>query len=207
MLIWRTAAWPGVRRPGLPRPERGADAGPAAPLRRLLPTTLGYAQGLLPPSAWNGSWDDARIIPAQLVPSVRLPVLSVQLHRLQVRGDKHRDIDLGLGASARSFYYVVRGGQRVRKDTKTHQDRWLAIDPDTCALIATYLDETSAAPRAGIHPLAGRIGQVGACRANEGAPAPDGARAPSYARVPARGGIRRQTLLRAIRHECARQRP
>ena len=124
MLIWRTAAWPGVRRPGLPRPERGADAGPAAPLRRLLPTTLGYAQGLLPPSAWNGSWDDARIIPAQLVPSVRLPVLSVQLHRLQVRGDKHRDIDLGLVASARSFYYVVRGGQRVRKDTKTHQDRW-----------------------------------------------------------------------------------
>jgi integrase len=31
--------------------------------------------------------------------------------------------------------------QRVRKDTKTHQDRWLAIDPDTCALIASYLDE------------------------------------------------------------------
>ena len=29
----------------------------------------------------------------------------------------------------------------IRKDTKTHQDRWLAIDPDTCALIATYLDE------------------------------------------------------------------
>jgi len=37
-----------------------------------------------------------------------------------------------------AFNYVVRGGQRVRKDTKTHQDRWLAIDPDTCALIATY---------------------------------------------------------------------
>jgi hypothetical protein len=33
----------------------------------------------------------------------------------------------------------------VRKDTKTHQDRWLAIDPDTCALIANYLNETSAA--------------------------------------------------------------
>jgi hypothetical protein len=39
-----------------------------------------------------------------------------------------------------AFNYVVRGGQRVRKDTKTHQDRWLAIDPDTCALIASYLD-------------------------------------------------------------------
>src|SRR5207249_3345008 len=33
---------------------------------------------------------------------------------------------------------------RVRKDTTTHQDRWLAIDPDTCALIATYLDEVRA---------------------------------------------------------------
>ena len=40
-----------------------------------------------------------------------------------------------------AFNYVVRGGQRVRKDTKTHQDRWLAIDPATCALIANYLDE------------------------------------------------------------------
>jgi site-specific recombinase XerD len=40
-----------------------------------------------------------------------------------------------------AFNYVVRGGQRVRKDTKTHQDRWLAIDPDTCALIANYLEE------------------------------------------------------------------
>jgi hypothetical protein len=26
---------------------------------------------------------------------------------------------------------TARGGQRVRKDTKTHQDRWLAIDPVT----------------------------------------------------------------------------
>ena len=41
-----------------------------------------------------------------------------------------------------AFNYVVRGGQRVRKDTKTHQDRWLAIDPDTCALVATYLDRS-----------------------------------------------------------------
>ena len=44
-----------------------------------------------------------------------------------------------------AFNYVVRGGQRVRKDTKTHQDRWLAIDPDTCALIAAELNEIRAA--------------------------------------------------------------
>ena len=43
-----------------------------------------------------------------------------------------------------AFDWVVGGGQRVSKDTKTHQDRWLAIDPDTCALIATYLDEIRA---------------------------------------------------------------
>ena len=28
---------------------------------------------------------------------------------------------------------------------RTHQDRWLAIDPDTCVLIATHLDEIRAA--------------------------------------------------------------
>jgi hypothetical protein len=43
-----------------------------------------------------------------------------------------------------AFNYVVRGGRRVRKDTKTHQDRWLAIDPVTCALIAGYLAEIKA---------------------------------------------------------------
>jgi hypothetical protein len=34
---------------------------------------------------------------------------------------------------------MVTGVRRVRKDTKTHQDRWLAIDPVTCALIVSYL--------------------------------------------------------------------
>ena len=55
------------------------------------------------------------------------------------------DIDLDRGTVHVAFNYVVRGGQRVRKDTKTHQDRWLAIDPETCALIVSYLDETRAA--------------------------------------------------------------
>jgi len=39
---------------------------------------------------------------------------------------------------------VGRGGRRVRKDTKIHRDRWLAIDPVTCALIVRYLDEVKA---------------------------------------------------------------
>src|ERR1700721_1675597 len=36
------------------------------------------------------------------------------------------------------------GGQRVRKDTKTHQDRYLAIDPVTCAMISEHLDAVRA---------------------------------------------------------------
>ena len=32
------------------------------------------------------------------------------------------------------------GGRRVRKDTKTHQDRYLAIDPVTCAMIREHLN-------------------------------------------------------------------
>jgi integrase len=55
------------------------------------------------------------------------------------------DIDLDGGTVYVAFNYVVRGGQRVRKDTKTHQDRWLAIDPETCELIVSYLDETRGA--------------------------------------------------------------
>ena len=61
--------------------------------------------------------------------------------RGELCGLQIRDIDLDRGLVHVAFNYVVRGGQRVRKDTKTHQDRWLAIDPDTCALIANYLDE------------------------------------------------------------------
>ena len=55
-----------------------------------------------------------------------------------------RDVDLDRALVHVAFNYVVRGGQRVRKDTKTHQDRWLAIDPVTCALIVSYLAEIKA---------------------------------------------------------------
>jgi integrase len=55
-----------------------------------------------------------------------------------------RDIDLDRGLVHVAFNYVVRAGQHIRKDTKTHQDRWLAIDPDTRVLIAKHLDESRA---------------------------------------------------------------
>jgi hypothetical protein len=43
------------------------------------------------------------------------------------------DIDLENGVLHVAFNYVVKGGKKLRKDTKTHQDRYLAIDPITCA--------------------------------------------------------------------------
>jgi integrase len=71
-------------------------------------------------------------------------VVVTGVRRGEMCGLQLRNIDLNRGLVHVAFNYVVRGGQRVRKDTKTHQDRRLAIDPDTCALIATYLDEVQA---------------------------------------------------------------
>jgi DNA-binding transcriptional regulator YhcF (GntR family) len=71
-------------------------------------------------------------------------VVVTGVRRGELCGLQIRDIDLDGGLVHVAFNYVVRGGQRVRKDTKTHQDRWLAIDPDTCVLIASYLDEIRA---------------------------------------------------------------
>jgi integrase len=55
-----------------------------------------------------------------------------------------RDIDLDNGVVHIAFSYVVKGGRKLRKDTKTHQDRSIAIDPVTCALIQETLDEMAA---------------------------------------------------------------
>jgi integrase len=72
-------------------------------------------------------------------------VVVIGVRRGEPCGLQIRDIDLDRGLVHVAFNYAVRGGQRVRKDAKTHQDRWLAIDPDTCALIATYLSGIRAA--------------------------------------------------------------
>jgi integrase len=72
-------------------------------------------------------------------------VVVTGVRRGELCGLQIRDIDLDRGLVHVAFNYVARGGQRVRKDTKTRQDRWLAIDPDTCALVANYLDEIRAA--------------------------------------------------------------
>ena len=56
-----------------------------------------------------------------------------------------RDIDLGNAVLHVAFNYVVKGGKKVRKDTKTHQDRYLAIDPVTCTLIQEHIAAAEAA--------------------------------------------------------------
>jgi integrase len=50
------------------------------------------------------------------------------------------DVDLENGVLHLAHNYVVVAGRRVRKDTKTHQDRYLAIDPVTCAMLSEHLD-------------------------------------------------------------------
>jgi integrase len=62
------------------------------------------------------------------------------VRRGELCGVQIRDIDLENGVLHVAFNYLVKGGKKVRKDTKTHQDRYLAIDPVTCALIREHLD-------------------------------------------------------------------
>ena len=75
------------------------------------------------------------------------PVLTLYLWLVAITGARRgelcalqvRDVDLVNGVLHIAFNYVVVGGVRVRKDTKTHQDRYLAIDPVTCAMISEHL--------------------------------------------------------------------
>jgi len=62
------------------------------------------------------------------------------VRRGELRAVQIADIDL-----SNAFNYVVKAGQKLRKDTKTHQERYIAIDPVTCALIRETLDETTTA--------------------------------------------------------------
>ena len=55
------------------------------------------------------------------------------------------DIDLEHALLHVAFNYLVKGGQKVRKDTKTHQDRWVALDEASVAFIAEHLDTVASA--------------------------------------------------------------
>jgi len=58
-------------------------------------------------------------------------VVVTGVRRGELCGLQIRDVGLDRALVHVGFNYFVRGGSRVRKDTKTHQDRWLAIDPVT----------------------------------------------------------------------------
>lgn len=87
------------------------------------------------------------------------PALAVYLWLASVTGARRgelcglqwADVDLGAGTVRIAFSYLVRDGQRLRKDTKTHQERTLAIDPVTCALLREHKERIEAAlTRAGV---------------------------------------------------------
>jgi integrase len=67
------------------------------------------------------------------------------VRRGELCGVQIRDIDLDKGWLHVAYNYVVKGGKKIRKDTKTHQDRYPAIDPATCALIREHLTAAAAA--------------------------------------------------------------
>jgi integrase len=56
--------------------------------------------------------------------------------RGELCGLQWADIDLDAGVVHIAFSYLVRDGQKMRKDTKTHQERNLAIDAVTVSVLA-----------------------------------------------------------------------
>jgi integrase len=64
--------------------------------------------------------------------------------RGELCGLQWADIDLGAGVVHIGFSYLVRGGQKKRKGTKTHQERDLAIDPVTVTVLAERKQQVQA---------------------------------------------------------------
>ncbi len=64
--------------------------------------------------------------------------------RGELCGLQWADIDLDAGVVHVAFSYFVRSGQKVRKDTKTHQDRHLAIDPVTVSVLTDRKQQVQA---------------------------------------------------------------
>ena len=108
------------------------------------------------------------------------------------------DIDLEHGILHIAFNYMVTNGQKIRRDNKTNQERWNALDDVSVAFIREQLDAARAplAPEgAADHDqrAAGRVREHGA-----GA----GRRAPDVGqgrRRPVAGGVHRVFLAVAIR--------
>ena len=75
--------------------------------------------------------------------------------RAELCGLRWHRIDPAAGTVHVARTYVVSGGQRIEKDTKTHQDRRLAIDPATRDMLRGFKEQTAAALAAAGVALAG----------------------------------------------------
>lgn len=64
--------------------------------------------------------------------------------RGELCGLQWADIDMDAGVMHIAFSYLVRAGYKMRKDTKTHQDRHLAIDPVTVDVLGEHRQKIEA---------------------------------------------------------------
>jgi integrase len=130
---------------------------PQHPVRRLLHSgTLGVdllepAESAKPPTVTRRSvpatspGDVAKVIAEGRKTH---PAMALYLWLVAITGARRgelcalqvRDVDLDNGVLHIAYNYVMVDGRRVRKDTKTHQDRYLAIDPVTCAMLREHLE-------------------------------------------------------------------
>ena len=130
---------PGHDRDGhFPRPEAiTASAGRPAVTQKKRPAT--------PPADVVNVIDQVRATGPRDVALFLWLVAITGVRRGELCAVQLADIDLGSGVVHIVFNYLVKAGHKLRKDTKTCQERHLAIDPVTCALVQETLDETATA--------------------------------------------------------------
>jgi integrase len=115
----------------------GVDHNPAASAKP--PTVRQKKTAATPPSAVVKVIEQARSSGQNAIALYVWLVAITGVRRGELCAVQLRDIDLENAVLHVAYNYVVEGGKKVRKDTKTHQDRYLAIDPVTCTLIQQHI--------------------------------------------------------------------
>jgi integrase len=113
------------------------------------PTVRQKKTAAIPPSAVVNVIQQARSSGQNAIALYVWLVAITGVRRGELCAVQVRDIDLGKAVLHVAFNYVVKGGKKVRKDTKTHQDRYLAIDPITFFKGAPSARQRRASARAG----------------------------------------------------------
>ena len=119
------------------------DRNPADSVRA--PTVTQKKRPATPPADVVNVIDQARATSQRDIALYLWLVAITGVRRGELCAVQTADIDLGNGVVHIAFNYVVKAGHKLRKDTKTHQERYIAIDPVTCALIQETLDQTTTA--------------------------------------------------------------